>query len=332
MEILRWPGILLLLSQWGIILSLQIIDGTFIPQIYFFVLICDTAIRSPGKFSIPFTIFCYVGFVCGVYFHHGRPPFAEISFVIPRAIEYGLYFGFCFVARKIHVQKEALDEAYGKLRSMHLQLEEKTLLEERMRVSREIHDIVGHTLTTALVGIETGKQLAMHNRMEQAVQRLEQTREQIKSSLHNVRETVHALYERKSFIRFKESLIALIDDTMNVAGVRIQYDLTDLPDMSSQQELAVYRALQEGLANGIRHGSSTVFHLSLSMKEGCVVFTLTDNGTMPKQWKLGFGLSSMEDRVCKLGGRFEVSRSAEGGCRLMIRLPLPAAQNVDQPA
>jgi len=330
MSLLRWPGLLLFLLQWVIVFVLQIIDGTFIPQIYFFIMITEAALRAPIRFSGPFTILCYLGFALGVYFHFGMPPFGEVSFVLPRMMEYGMNFAFCYTARMLNDQKEELNRAHDKLKAAHLQLEEKTLMEERMRISRDIHDLIGHTLTTALVGMEAGKQLALHQRTEQAVAKLEQARTHVLESLQQVRKSVHTLYEQKSFIRFKESLLELIDRTEQVAGVRVLHAIEgDLPPMSAQQEITVYRALQEGLTNGIRHGRSSEFRFALRAEDGNVQFELTDNGTMPKKWKLGFGLSAMRERVVKLGGQFGVD-AVDGGCRLRIRLPLHAAETISE--
>lgn len=236
-----WPNLLMLLIQWGIAFAIQIIDGSFIPQIYFFIILAEAAYKTSVKFSVPFALFCYLGFVYGIYLHYNQPPFEEIRFVIPRILEYGLIFGFSYVTQKANLQKEQLNHAYETLKRNQQHLEEKTLMEERVRLSREIHDTIGHTLTTALVGMETGKQLMLHRKTDEAIDKLDLAREQVKNSLENVRKSVKTLHKQQSFIHFEKSLQALIEETRTHTDVIIDANISKLPPMNAQQEITLYQ-------------------------------------------------------------------------------------------
>lgn len=312
----------LLPLQWGISFIIQIIDGTFIPQIYFFIILVEIAYTFPLKISIPSAFFCFFGFASGIYIHYEQPPLEEISYVLPRSIEYALFFGISYMTKKVTTQQQLLEDAYEKLKQSYLQAEEKILIDERIRLSREIHDTIGHTLTTSFIGIETGKKLISAHKYTEAVNKLEQVKQHLKTSIEQVRKSVKTLHNQHSFIDFKDSLQELIKETSKHANVVIHAHITKLPKMKPQQELTLYRALQEGLTNGIRHGKSSEFHFWLEHREEKVHFVLQDNGTMPINWKNGFGLRSMEERVMLLDGHMNVSRTVEGGCRLSFTMPL----------
>lgn len=322
LEMISLPSMILLFIQWVIVFFIQIIDGSFVPQIYFFILLSEAALRAPVAFSAPFTFICYLGFAFGSAVHLSFPPFEEIIFIIPRSLEYVLIFGFSYVTKKVTDQKEKLDQAYDRLKKANRELEEKTLIEERVRISREIHDTIGHTLTTALVGMEASKQLVLHHQTEQAIDKLDQVKQQVKKSLEDIRKSVRTLHEKKSFVHFKDSLTALINETMKYSEVDIKYTIPQLPPLSPQKELAIYRALQEGLTNGIRHGQAQQFKFSLFEENDHLHFLLIDNGNMPKNWRYGFGLTSMMERVHSLEGALEITRNQYGGCQLYIRIPV----------
>lgn len=314
---------MILFVVWLLTFGVQAIDGGFVPQVYFFILLVEVAYKKKKSFSIFFTILCYFGFVFGVYIQYGRPPFEEIGFVIPRALEYLLIHGFSTVTRKADMQKEQLNHAYTRLQEINQQLEEKVLLEERMRLSREIHDVIGHTLTTALIGMEAGKQLILHNKLTEAVDKLDQVKEQVKLSQDNVRKSIHTLYtQQQTLMDLYKSIQALIENTRKQTEIDIQAEIGELPPLSDQQKLTLYRALQEGLTNGIRHGNSTSFRFKLKVEQQCIHFCLEDNGIMSEHWKFGFGLTSMNERVRTLGGVLKVDKSQKGGCKLVIELPL----------
>ncbi|GEM_PF-1200479 len=321
-DLTKRSGAAVLFGSWCLAFAIQWIDGSFVPQVYFFILLAEAAYKKSAAFSVPFTVLCYLGFVFGVYAHEGLPPIEDMTFVIPRALEYWLIFGFSVVTQRANMQKEQLNRAYERLQESSQQLEEKVMMEERMNLSREIHDTIGHSLTTALVGMETGKQLVLHNKPQEAVHKLDAAKEQVKNSLHNVRKSIHTLYEEHSFVNFRESLHALIEETRQVTGVHIDADFGELPPLTDQQKLTLYRALQEGLTNGIRHGRSTSFNVTLTREQPGVRFCLEDNGQFPIKWRLGFGLSTMKERVDKLGGTFQLSKTPDGGCQLNIYLPV----------
>ncbi|MCX7923775.1 MAG: sensor histidine kinase [Clostridia bacterium] len=254
-------------------------------------------------------------------------------------MEYTVYFVFTVVvvyALKHQInQKRVLDSTMDELRIRKLNLEttnrklhetmealeEMTVLKERNRIAREIHDTVGHTLTTVLIEIEAGKRL-MQKKPDLAEEKLELAQEQVRKGLNDIRKSVRMLKEGSDLMTFIPSIHSLIEETEKHTGVSVKCIFADLPKMSAEQEKLLYRALQEGLTNGIRHGHGTEFEFTLEICDGRLYFILKDNGDGFDHITLGFGLTVMKERVKELDGNFDIFSQKGQGCCLRIDIPV----------
>lgn len=198
---------------------------------------------------------------------------------------------------------------------------EKSRLEERNRIAREIHDTVGHTLTSVLMQIEAGKRLLQKN-LVLATQKLAQAQQQVRNGLDEIRRSLHLLRETGTADRTAD-LEGLILDVVEKTGVKVDYRIDPVPRLDPARRYVLYRALQEGITNAIRHGRSKSFCFSLTEEEGFVRFVLQDFGTGADEIRPGFGLTSMQERVKEFQGTCQVQSRAGEGCTITIVLPLP---------
>lgn len=225
----------------------------------------------------------------------------------------------------LKVKSRQLEGTYLRLKETNEDLEEMTIVKERNRIAREIHDTVGHTLTTVLLEMEAGERLIQKNQ-ELASEKIKLAKEQVRKGLKDIRESLHTLGAGREMIPFKKSLELLIEDTTKSGEVFIHSTLGELPPLAATQEKMLYRALQEGLANGIRHGGSTAFVFSLKEENGYIRFSLSDNGEGTGKIEQGFGLIAMEERVLQLGGTLNfITKKGEG---FTIQIVIPIAKEV----
>lgn len=200
-------------------------------------------------------------------------------------------------------------------------LAEVAVLEDRNRIAQDMHDHIGHSLTAALIQIEAAKLVAMKD-VHLTLKKLEAARESVATGLDNIRETVRMMkldYEERALI---PSLQKLIQEIQNSTGVSVSYQPEILPDLDVNVKKTLYRALQEGLTNGIRHGRATHFYFSLNMKENWIQFRLGNNGKKYTGEPHGFGLNTMRERVEQLKGKMEIGSEANYGFLLSIDLPM----------
>ena len=223
--------------------------------------------------------------------------------------------------RMIEENVRELEESRNELLRAYDKLEEATVIEERNRIAKEIHDTAGHSLTTVIMQTEAAK-LAVENDPEEAKKCITAANLQAKTCLDELRLSVHLLSGRRENVTFKESLDSILGETGEGTGVTVRSKIDDI-SMSEEAERFIANTLREGISNGIRHGGSTAFFFELKDMGHYVEFLLSDNGkgTDMHAFKEGFGLSGMRAKAEKLGGM--VNFSSEEGEGFEIRMSLP---------
>lgn len=222
---------------------------------------------------------------------------------------------------ELKIKSKQLEDAYIKLRDSSSNIEEITILKERNRIAREIHDTMGHTLTSVLMELEAGERLLKTDKAAGA-EKIGLAKGQIRKGLNDIRESVGVLKKGQNVVDFPASLKLLMDETAGLGDIFIRYEISDLPPLSEFQEKAVFRALQEGLTNGIKHGNSSAFTFLLYYDSGQIRFHLQDNGTGCDKVVYGFGLSAMEQRIREVGGILLITSSWQEGFGIDITIPV----------
>lgn len=324
LDLARMTGTLFLCLQLALAFALNVWSGNIFSQSYFLILVGEFAFHHSKDRAFIFTIICFAGSVLSTLIALQFPPFEQLYYLLPRAIFYYAIYQVGLLAKISYQQKKRLDIDNERLRIASVELEQKAKLEERTRISREIHDSVGHALTSALTGLQTASHALKKQQYSTATEMINRTNETISKGLNDVRTSVHLLRDNISDQPFICELFDFINQTMQQTNVKITHEMDPtIPDLPPLTELTIYRALQEGITNGIRHGESKQFRFSLTQQAGLIRFNLSDNGKSPKQIVQGFGLKAMKERVEDVGG--ELSITTEGsnrGVTLEITIPI----------
>ena len=234
-------------------------------------------------------------------------------------------FGFAMTVyrknKQIAQNLEALEESRNELQRAYDKLEESTVLEERNRIAKDIHDTAGHSLTTVIMQTEAAR-LMVDKNPEEAKSRIAAANMQAKNCLAELRLSVHLLSGRRENISFREYLESIISETTNSTNISIRSKIDDLT-LTETAERFISNTLREGISNGIRHGKGTAFLFELKDMGNFVEFLLSDNGkgTNKEQFKEGFGLSAMRNKAEKLGGMINFVFDEDEGFEIQISLP-----------
>lgn len=225
--------------------------------------------------------------------------------------------------RQIEQNLRELEESRNELLHAYDKLEEATVIEERNRIAKEIHDTAGHSLTTVIMQTEAAR-LAIDKDPAEAKRSISAANLQAKNCLEELRLSVHLLSGRREDVSFKEYLEGILEETGSGTGLTFRCKIDDL-ELTYEAERFISNTLREGISNGIRHGRSTAFLFELKDMGNYIEFLLSDNGTGAdlKTFKEGFGLSAMRAKAESLGGM--VNFSSEEGEGFEIRLSLPAS-------
>jgi|GEM_PF-2516785 len=211
--------------------------------------------------------------------------------------------------RKLELSMLAVAEAQAEMK----------VYAERNRIAQEIHDIVGHTLTSTVLQIEAGKRL-MNRDLDRSLERFNEAQGLVRHSLNEIRNSVHMLKEDK-YYDLEEALLRLIRETERNAGVTIRASIDPVPSATALHKKTIYHALQEGLTNGIRHGKCGQFRFLLQDRGSWLEFELEDDGMGVEQLERGFGLKTMDERVRQLKGSLALESAPGQGCVLRIQMP-----------
>ncbi|WP_233516766.1 ATP-binding protein [Paenibacillus curdlanolyticus] len=198
-----------------------------------------------------------------------------------------------------------------------------SVLEERNRIARDIHDHVGHMLTASIVQLEASMTLFDHE-PTLAAERLTLVADLMRRGLQEMRRSVRMLTDAtEDTVRLEASLEKFIAEATRYAGITIDHRIEPLSArLHPEQEKLVYRVLQEGITNGIRHGDSRDFQFELVEREQGLVVKLFNSGAPYSSPILGFGLASMKEAAERWGGHFHIGAVEGQGCLLEILFPL----------
>ena len=148
--------------------------------------------------------------------------------------------------------------------------------EERRRMARELHDEIGQTLTGVVLALETLEGRAP----EELRAELRSLEASVRSGIEEVRDLVRRLRpEALDDFGLRSALVSLGSELSEHSGLRVSPQLDgELPTLSREDELVVYRVAQESLVNVVRHARATRAELSLQAENGEVVLRVRDDG------------------------------------------------------
>jgi len=210
--------------------------------------------------------------------------------------------------------------AVEELRSAREDLARLAVNEERLRFARDLHDLLGHSLSLITLKSELAGRL-LSTAPERARVEVHDIEEVARQALREVREAV-AGYRSPTL---DEELVGA-SEMLVAAGIdcRIENEAGVLPNAV---DTVLAWAVREGTTNVIRHSSAKVCEIMLAQSDGVAYAEITDDGQGRKANAevSGSGLSGLAERVAGCGGEFEAGPLPEGGFRLRIRLNLDGA-------
>ncbi len=256
-----------------------------------------------------------------------RDPFAALDdrFLVALGQQVGAALQNADLTRRLQIRTADMERLAAAMVHQHE--------EERARLSRELHD------ETAQVLAALNFQLAaMQNDCpEPLAQGLGRARELLKEGIRSIRTVTDdlrpPLLDELGLVR---ALRALVDDFREQSGLAIDFRTADgIPDLAPEGEVALFRALQEGLANVARHAQASSVHVELQPLNGRAELRVRDDGlglgedanVFDKAARRG-GLSGMHQRISALGGHLALEGSPEGGASLTVGVPTQPKETV----
>jgi PAS domain S-box-containing protein len=203
---------------------------------------------------------------------------------------------------------------------------EKVALEERQRLSRELHDSVSQALYGIALGARTARDLAEHD-PPRVVQPIDYVLHLAEVGMAEMRALI---FELRPESLETEGLVAALDKQVQAVrarhGIAAQTATGEEPALALEIKQALYRIAQEALQNTVKHAQAQRVEVRLEVDDGGVRLAIADDG-------LGFepeasfpghlGLRSMRERALGVGGSLEIASAPGQGTRILVSVPLP---------
>ena len=229
--------------------------------------------------------------------------------------------------------KQKLAYANEQLKEFSQKVEELATVQERNRIARDIHDSLGHALTSLNIQMQTAVKLWEKEPL-QAYSFLTQAQLLGKTAMQEVRKSISTLREDAKEERPLEAKIeTLVDDYRKGTGLFICTNICRCGFVPKPIAKAIYHIVQESLTNIFKYADATEVHIQLRTTPKEFKLTVEDNGKGfdPKQNRSGFGLQGMQERVTIVSGELQLITSPGEGCRVEVNIPyVKSSQNILQ--
>ncbi|MFF4346359.1 sensor histidine kinase [Streptomyces sp. NPDC001530] len=221
----------------------------------------------------------------------------------------------------------SLSEAVRELRAAREELARRAVEKERMRFSRDLHDLLGHTLSVIVVKSEAARRLAPRD-MTAALTQITDIESVGRQALTEIREAVTGYREGSLATELDRARSAL-----SAAGVEPVVRQSG-PPLVPQAEALLGWVLREAVTNVVRHSAATRCDITVDGTPERVRLTISDNGTgtstaEPVEGIGGTGLKGLTERLTTAGGSLEAGPVARGGFQVRAELPVDAADAAD---
>jgi two-component system sensor histidine kinase DesK len=243
-----------------------------------------------------------LGIVALAFVDHMPPP------------EWGVSIFITALVGAINVRSCEMKRANQQLRAAHDEVGRIAKVAERERIARDLHDVLGHTLSVIILKSELASKLADRD-VTRAVAEIREVETIARESLSELREALAGYRAAGIDAEFSRAQSVLETAGVTFAANRAPIELTP------SQESVLSLAIREGVTNIVRHAHASTCSLSLAEKNGAVRLEIADNGS-GTECAEGLGLAGMRARVELLGGT--LVREIAGGTRLILTLPAAA--------
>lgn len=240
----------------------------------------------------------------------------------------GVFGTYRYRVHNVEIQKRELERQVNERAKEIERLFEKTkdlaILEERNRLARDLHDSAKQKAFAALAELGTARSL-FNGSKEKSVKHLQEAEtlvgEVIQEITFLIQEIHPAALKEKGLA---STLREYVFEWSNRTGIHVDLKIEGEQRLSLEIEQALYRSIQEALANVTRHSAANSVSIVLIIQQSDVNVSVSDNG---RGFELnrtpnGMGLRSIRERVESVGGRFNIESTAGQGTRLELQIPL----------
>lgn len=287
--------------------------------------ICFLPVMCYDMVSEPYRYVVYFGFFAAVNALHAFPPLTILILLLLTMLSWLLKkrtLALTQAKQDYFSLRDEMMEKAEKLRLQNRDLLEKqdyeisnATLNERNRIAREIHDTVGHLLSSSILQIGALLAICKEESTKESLTNIKNT---LSSGMDSIRSSIHNIHEDSLDLQSKlEELVHNFTFCKTVFSYHVNHDFP------MKAKYSILFIVKEALSNVMKHSNATLVSITVSELPGLYQIIIHDNGTQNAQTgshdSSGIGLQSMIERVDTLGGNFYTD--ARDGFKIFISLP-----------
>jgi NarL family two-component system sensor histidine kinase LiaS len=216
-----------------------------------------------------------------------------------------------------------LNDMAEQLQQLLKRKQEMAVSEERNRLARDLHDSAKQEALAA--SFHLGTAITLYDRNpEEAKKHLAEADNLVNSVRRELTDLIHELRPPSmNGIRFDETLNEYLIEWAHQTGIKASLHVEGHSNLTLETKQAIYRIMQEALANIARHSDATDVAVSLEFLKQFVYFSVADNGVgfdLTQQFQ-GMGLDSMRERAEGLDGEFKLESTVDQGTKILVKFP-----------
>lgn len=221
-------------------------------------------------------------------------------------------------------KKKELTELEFKAKIKNAEMEKK-LSDEKLRISRELHDNIGSQLTFIISSLDN---ILYKNSISESRNSINVIKEFGRNALTDLRNTIWAMKQQNGTIETLSlkvnELVSKLNESINNISIELQNKVQSDLYLSSTQMLNLYRIIQEALQNAIKHSDASIIEINFFRNNSDLILLVSDNGkgfdTQKKQ--TGNGIENMKRRCSEIGGELFIESNSLGTkikCKLNVQ-------------
>ena len=256
--------------------------------------------------------------------------FAIILILIAYAIALERFRRYRMSQIELHGEISRLSMAISNLMSANIEyqanverIEHQSVINERNRISHEIHDTLGYMITNILMMLQACSALAPKRNIKLG----ETLRKAIEEAQNGYKEARKSLYRLQAIYlgenSYGDAISSLVAHFKEATGLNVTLDYGNSPIYLIEKIGAtLYRTIQESLTNSLTHGKARKISIRLWIHEENLIILIKDDGVGSKKFAKGLGLRGMTERIRMLGGAIQAGDAIEGGFQIAIYIPI----------
>jgi len=239
--------------------------------------------------------------------------------VLVLVIAIGNYRKFKFKRKKLQEEAALKDEL------AHIKLKNE-IQDERLRISRDLHDNIGSQLTFIISSLEMANYSAKRNDMDLVSTKIKEIKDFSAATIEEFRDTIWALNKESiSLDDLEVKILSFISKAKAmVSSIQFETHFTAQQElkMDSEKGIKVFRIIQESVNNAIKHSSAKKVDVMIDDKEEFVRIRIMDDGKGMDLDHLDrkSGLRNMEERAKRVGGAFEITSQKDQGTEICLKI------------